>query len=580
MKKFHSVSKQKASKSKSSKPLALPAATFSARIYHHDHTGVAWLGVEFLHSNLGRHFVLVDSDLTENAAKLRMALRKAGAVFSGSKADQIKLLQDMLDRMPAANGVVTAKPGWRDGGFVLGHQMIGDGVAHHKWAPGSSADAALGKTAGSLDDWRRKVATPLAHSTYATFAACLGFGAPLPGYMDMKRLENRDLPKLVAETFTANFSADSGAGKTIGGAVVAGLSGPPRPHDWNFTPTSLEESAAAHNDLVLVLDDTETYLEESPPLKVQIKRVNELIPAGQSKARSKVVNGHSYANLTWTTFGISTSPTPIDELAVEDKWKRSKGHMVRYVDITVPPPAAGGIFDALPDGVSSKDVIQQLETAVQNYYGTALPAFIHYLLQADRSAEIVKLVDRFLNNVGVASAGDGWDIRLAKKFAVAYAGGKLAVRAGVVPWNDDWPYKAVVACYRNTLTSLSKSKKIVEDKILNLRTAASDPIRFPRIGTGAAKAPITCGPQMLGVITLYKGRPVVAVRQEGMKALAGSSEAANQLVERLNGILCGGHGGVRTTQLPVPLKIGSKVEEKPRFYLLDPEKLGVHDLGK
>jgi hypothetical protein len=32
--------------------------------------------------------------------------------------------------------------------------------------------------------------------------------------------------------------------------------------DWDFTPASLEERAAARNDLVLSLDDTETYTNE------------------------------------------------------------------------------------------------------------------------------------------------------------------------------------------------------------------------------------------------------------------------------------------------------------------------------
>lgn len=121
---------------------------------------------------------------------------------------------------------------------------------------------------------------------------------------------------------------------------------------------------------------------------------------------------------------MSSSPRPIDDLATELGWKRTKGELVRYIDIAVPKPDVGGIFDKLTGpahtyAAASTELVGKLEANIASYYGTAMPAFITLLLEEDMSAEVVKLVVKFVKAVNAK----GWDLRYAKKFGVSVLSG-------------------------------------------------------------------------------------------------------------------------------------------------------------
>ena len=547
-----------------------------AQLVHEESTGVAHLGITFENPLLGRQFAIFDTDLAENPEKLRLALRKAGADLTGTKAQQLKMISEMLDRMPAAHGVLTGKPGFRKDGFVLGHRMIGAGVEHYKWRAAQGPTASLGMSKGTLDDWQKYIAAPLVHSTVATFSIGAGLGASLPGYLEMHRSSNPDLPVLVSETAGFNISGESGSGKTTNNKIVSSLSGPPILCGWDFTPTSLEERAASRNDLMLPLDDTETYTKDSPTLGNQLRVVNQKIPEGQSRGRSQAVDAQPYANLTFRTFVISSSPKPIDDIAVGFGRQRSKGEIVRYPDIAVPKLFDGGIFDELhvpPEmcETASSKMILEIEGRLFSYYGTAMPAFLFYLLGKDRTADVVRYWRYFLEQLQVK----GWEERFAKKFAIAYAADMLAIDAGILPWPRDWPFKDVMRCYRRAQAGLARHEQVLGDKMQNLRVVAKDQARFPVVASGK-KESIECTDETLGVITQYKGQQVCALRKDRLKVVAGSSAGGQAMLSAFvkEGVLIGGHGKVRTSQLPIPMKIGGKVVEKPRFYVFDLVKLG------
>src|ERR1019366_7920241 len=200
-----------------------------------------------------------------------------------------------------------------------------------------------------------------------------------------------------------------------------------------------------------------------------------------------------YANLTWCTFGMSSSLKSLHELAEEFKWKRTKGELVRYIDIAVPTPEEGGIFDNLSGpahthAAASSELVGKLKASTASYYGTAMPAFIDMLLKEDRSAEVVKLTDKFVRKV---QAKKGWDQRLARKFGIAYAAGKLAVKAGILPWPEDWVFRAVVRCYRRALAGMAKHADVLNSKLHAVKIASTAPVQFPVAKSGAKPKPPT-----------------------------------------------------------------------------------------
>ncbi len=279
------------------------------------------------------------------------------------------------------------------------------------------------------------------HSTYLTFAICVALAGPLPKYV-LDRCQKR----LVSETAIFNFSGESGTGRSSVNRAAAGTFGPPVLGKWDFTRRGLEEVAEQKNDLVLILDDTETHSEEHLSFKTALKHVNQIVTSVLSKTIAKVAREASLPSMDWLAWGLTSSPETLDQIAQQIGWKRTNGNRVRFIDVPVPLVSEGGIFDRLNGDEQqridqSKQLIQQLDQGVTQNYGAILPIWINLLIGTDYADEVCRLTEKFVTKV--APAGNGYDERFAKKFAVPAVAGYLAAKLGIVHWPKMWPVKAL-----------------------------------------------------------------------------------------------------------------------------------------
>ncbi len=170
----------------------------------------------------------------------------------------------------------------------------------------------------------------------------------------------------------------------------------------------------------------------SMPLRRAITTVTQSLPDGASKVVSRVARDHGLPRLTWSTFGLSSSPRPIQEIAREEGWIRSLGEQVRLIDLCVPSSSRGGIIDVPPPGTRnvaefSLRTARRMERGIALHYGHVMPAWIEVLLADDHAATLLASQDHFVKVA--ARAGSGYDARFASKFGLLYAVGKLAVEA-------------------------------------------------------------------------------------------------------------------------------------------------------
>jgi hypothetical protein len=173
----------------------------------------------------------------------------------------------------------------------------------------------------------------------------------------------------------------------------------------------LEEYSESRNDLLEVLDDLETHTEEASSLRTALRHANQVITSGQSKLMSRHAE---LPSLSWTTFGLASSPEGIDKIAERIGWKRTDGQSARLPDIPVPPVANAGIFDWLKGDAEEnieegKRLINRLDAGVTQNYGLVMPRWLKFLVFEDRSDLLLRLTDIFLE--GVLSNGDGFDER-------------------------------------------------------------------------------------------------------------------------------------------------------------------------
>jgi len=536
-----------------------------------ERTGNSKIGIDFPSRLHGRQFEVFDDDLTEQPSRLRKALKQRGAVFEGSKDDQIKFVQKLLRQMPPKPLILAMKPGFRGEGFVLGQRMLGAAKGTFRWKsrPDNRGIGEIDDLRGKREHWNRDVGEVALKSSSLTFGICIALAAPLLTYVQQKANE-----RLLSETCVFNLSGESASGKTNVVRAAAGTFGPPDLlGKWDFTRRGLEEFAESRHDLLTALDDTETHTDDIS-LKTALRYVNQVIPSGQSKLMSTAAN---LPALSWSTIGLTSSPGDLESMAGELNFKRSKGDRVRYIDVPIPPPSEGGIFDQLEGDElqrreESERLVRQLDAGVTQNYGGIMPIWIKCLLAEDHAGRVRKLVDDFVRKV--AGNCNAWDQRYARKFAVPAVAGYLAAEQEVVPWPKTWPMKAAAACYRRALHVTQRDVQGVAERIRILAQLSEDPERFVRVDPSIHDA-IDFSENTLGLRTQYCNQQVLAVRDEGLVRLAGNRRIANAVLERLRQeqIVLGGHGNAGTTQLPVSINIGDRNLDKPRFWIFHLESL-------
>ena len=404
---------------------------------------------------------------------------------------------------------------------------------------------------------------PAEQSSILAFAIMAGLAAPL---LPFARLPENPL---------FNFFGPSSVGKTTALRVALSVLGHPNAlHSWDKSARELEEAAAHHSHLVLTLNAAERA---SPREHREIlSRVIHMLADGQSKSRSRVVQGH-LPNLDWACITLSSSNLCGADMArvLGLPWKEQE--MARFIDIPVAHARDGGIFDRLDrssgdPATQAANLIQVLDAALKTSYGALLRLWIENLMRHDPAARIENLTQLFLDKV---QPQPGLEERLARKFALVYAAGRLAVDAGLLPWSKKLPLRVTLRLYRHAYAHRTAIPKDLSDALQQLRQIIDDPVLVP-VASAQCDRPIDfvqC--QILaGFRLVQKGQPVIALRREGLEALFDPT-VSRKIVDWIctTGAVLTGHGARSGQQLPIRLRVGGRLIDKPRFLVVAAKQL-------
>jgi Domain of unknown function (DUF927) len=538
-----------------------------------ERTGNSYVGIDFPRRQRDPGFEIFDDDLIDQPKRIRDLLKKRGAVMAGTKEDQVKFIRRLLVKMSPDAVTLAMKPGMREkNGFVLGNRMFGSAKGRYRWKSQSEnhSRGEIGDRCGDRDNWNRDVGEVALKSTPLTFGLCLSLACPLPSYVRANIGK-----RLLSETAVFNLSGESGSGKSSIVRAAAGLFGPPDLiGKWDFTRRGLEEYSESRNDLLESLDDLETHIEEASSLRTALGYVNQIVTSGQSKLMSKHAE---LPSLSWTTFGLTSSPESIDQIAEKIGWKRTNGQRARLTDLPLPTVATAGMFDRLKGDAmekieEGKRLIKRLDAGVTQNYGLVMPRWLRFLFSEEQSDLILKLTDSFLEDV--LSNGDGFDERYARKFAVPAVAGQLAAQHGIFPWPERWPVVAVEKCYHLSLKTVRSDAGVADKKLRLIAMFAKNSDRFIFAKPGQSE-PVGFDDSTLGLRTCYHGQKVLAIRDDALATFAGSAAVYNRIIEqfRAKKLLVGGQGHAGTTQLLIRIVFGDRTVSKPRFWIIDPKRL-------
>jgi putative DNA primase/helicase len=376
--------------------------------------------------------------LSGDGAEYRSVLLSMGLRIEPGSAVKNLLSTYIQSRQPTAWARCTERAGWHNSEgkavYVQPRHTFGDSPEHRVIFQSDSAMENTFRSAGTLDQWRSKVAALCVGNSRLAFAVSCAFAG-----MAMKWVK--------AESGGFHLRGDSSSGKTTALRVAASVfGGDSFMQRWRATDNAIEAIAAQHCDALLVLDEL---------AQVESKQAGEIaymLGNGQGKARMNR-SALSKPLLRWNLLFLSAGEVGLAQHVAESGKRVRAGQEVRMVDM---PADTGlhGAFDTLHDHESAPAFSDAITKACSRWHGTAAPAFIEHLIayQEGLPARLGAAVDA-VAALMIPEAASGQVVRVGRRFALVAAAGELATQAGITGWPEGEATRAARSCFEAWLSA-------------------------------------------------------------------------------------------------------------------------------
>jgi len=436
---------------------------------------------------LGRKGSLrIERDRARDPTAVLAALARKNAVLPPIKEAAEKLVIAAMQSEPRRHRLHVRHLGWlpKRRGFVLKRAVLGpQDEALQLRPPLWVNDRQIGvlKVRGGLEDWKAKVATPAMRSTRMMLVLAAAFAAPL---LKVSGLQN----------FGINTFGRSKVGKTTAllvGASAIGIGSERNLPNWNATSNAFLETARGFNDLMLPANEVGLLAgkrgDAYGPIRERIYAFSE----GRDRARlSSSTMASAWASSSWRGIFVSTAEYSFNDYAAFSGETRSAGEYARCLDVSAVAQGHASVFDSYPKRIKvsrqkrwARAELRKLRTNCERYHGAALEPYLAFLIAED--AGLRKKVASHCATFMIAVHSmrlDGALEHAGRNFALIYAGGCMAIEAGILPWTEDALLRAVETCFRAAVTdvqghtdSLSRARSILKAKLRSNEVIAVPP---------------------------------------------------------------------------------------------------------
>ena len=313
----------------------------------------------------------------------------------------------------------------------------------------------------SLQDWRKHIGRLCVNNSRLMFAVSLALTGPILRFVNGKRAGGFQI------------YGDAETGKSTAAMVAGSVWGCHRQPDngflesWNTTANQVEITALAHNDGLLILDETKKA--GSTPAKRAEVILDVTMRLAEQTEKQRLTNATAFRS--WRCYFLSTSNESLVELATKGNVEIGDADLGRLVDIPL-PEAGHGIYENLHGAPNGRKLTDHLKSQCRTYFGVPIREFLSRLLvklQQNKGQIITglkKARQRYLNDLNnelkkrptlVHPLG-----RASEKFATVYAAGALAISLGVLDWDRDVLRKAILSCQLDGL----KKPVTTEDTVI------------------------------------------------------------------------------------------------------------------
>ncbi|HHQ6568481.1 TPA: DUF927 domain-containing protein [Serratia fonticola] len=290
------------------------------------------------------------------------------------------------------------------------------------------------QTRGKLESWQQKVVPLAKGNSRLILALCSAFSAPCIHLTDI-------------ESGGFHFYAPSSQGKSTLMLMAASVFGNNQfVKKWHMTEAAFEQVAEARNDGLLLLD--ELKLLHAKPNEAAAIAQNRIYILGSGFGKQRHTS-YQKTVAYWRLVMLSNGEFSLGQHATEGNLSRLDGEKVRVVDVPADAGVGIGIFDTVPEGMTPRGLAERIQRQCELYYGTAAPAFITKMLKEGHSSvkkQIQAHIAHFMEHHNIDEE-DGFSVRIAKRFALAYAGGVLASEYDILPLTEEEIMEGISSCY-------------------------------------------------------------------------------------------------------------------------------------
>jgi putative DNA primase/helicase len=241
----------------------------------------------------------------------------------------------------------------------------------------------------SLQEWQEKIGKLCVNNSRLMFAVALAFTGPVLRFVRGEQSGGFQIYGL-PET-----------GKTAAAMVAGSVWGCRRDQpqlgflaSWNTTANAVELTALAHDDGLLILDETR---KAGSTNRERLKVVTEVaMRLAERQAKKRL--GDAPKLPSWRCYFLSTSNFSLDELAAKADGEVDNADHGRLVDIPLPNHAYG-IYEDLHDSSSGSELTDRLKLLCRTYYGVPVREFISRLLHEIGARKSGKMTGRSVDSM-------------------------------------------------------------------------------------------------------------------------------------------------------------------------------------
>lgn len=355
-------------------------------------------------------------------------LLSSGVQMTTSRKFRLKLAEYIQQCRTKKRAFCVQRVGWHKDHFILPNGAIPS--TDTVYLQSDYHGFAGYRCAGTLQEWQTQVAVPCQGNSRLVFALACALSAPL-------------LPFLHVESGGFNLKGQSSGGKTSALTVAASVWGLPAKYiePWRSTGNALEAVAEAHNHTLLCLDELGQVSGH------EAGEIAYMLANGCGKSRMQA-SGALRQKKQWELIFLSTGEISISDKMGEVGKKAQAGMLTRMVDIPADAGKGHRLFDTVHGFESGGALANHLQQATATYYGTAIREFIlHVIGIRDQLSQAVEQVTKDFNREYVPDDADGQVIRVARRFIVTATAGELAIKLGILPYEEGEAFKSCGICF-------------------------------------------------------------------------------------------------------------------------------------